>query len=128
MQSLSEDEQRLFRLYGKLPNKKDLLQNKFKVSTRTTPSHISVPTIRVKVASRLTFRGTVTRNASTSTPATTLSRKLAKPQTSALPPSVLSTLCRRISRTSLPPARTQTVPTATDIPETDSRAHKVGVR
>ncbi|MCJ1361553.1 hypothetical protein MMC16_000653 [Acarospora aff. strigata] len=28
--SLSEDEQRLFRLYGKLPNKKDLLQNKFK--------------------------------------------------------------------------------------------------
>lgn len=30
-QSLSEDEKRLFRLYGKLPNKKDLLQNKLKV-------------------------------------------------------------------------------------------------
>jgi len=28
--SLSPDEQRLFRLYGKLPNKKDLLQNKLK--------------------------------------------------------------------------------------------------
>lgn len=28
--SLSEDEKRLFRLYGKLPNKKDLLQNKLK--------------------------------------------------------------------------------------------------
>lgn len=27
---LSADEQRLFRLYGKLPNKKDLLQNKLK--------------------------------------------------------------------------------------------------
>ncbi|KAF2759461.1 Endosulfine-domain-containing protein, partial [Pseudovirgaria hyperparasitica] len=30
LQSLSPDEQRLFRLYGKLPNKKDLLQNKLK--------------------------------------------------------------------------------------------------
>ena len=30
-QSLSADEQRLFRLYGKLPTKKDLLQNKLKV-------------------------------------------------------------------------------------------------
>jgi len=28
--SLSEEEQRVFRLYGKLPNKKDLLQNKLK--------------------------------------------------------------------------------------------------
>ncbi|KAI9697002.1 MAG: hypothetical protein M1836_004963 [Candelina mexicana] len=28
--SLSEDEQRVFRLYGKLPTKKDLLQNKLK--------------------------------------------------------------------------------------------------
>lgn len=28
--SLSADEQRLFRMYGKLPNKKDLLQNKLK--------------------------------------------------------------------------------------------------
>ncbi|KAJ5995812.1 cAMP-regulated phosphoprotein family protein Igo1 [Penicillium waksmanii] len=27
---MSEDEQRLFRLYGKMPNKKDLLQNKLK--------------------------------------------------------------------------------------------------
>ena len=31
-QSLSEEEQKVFRLYGKLPNKKDLLQNKLKVS------------------------------------------------------------------------------------------------
>lgn len=29
--SLNEQEQKLFRLYGKLPNKKDLLQNKLKV-------------------------------------------------------------------------------------------------
>ena len=29
-QQLSEEEQKLFRLYGKLPNKKDLLQNKLK--------------------------------------------------------------------------------------------------
>ena len=28
---MSPDEQRLFRLYGKLPNKTDLLQNKLKV-------------------------------------------------------------------------------------------------
>ena len=30
-QKLSPDEQRLFRLYGKLPTKKDVLQNKLKV-------------------------------------------------------------------------------------------------
>lgn len=30
-QKMSPDEARLFRLYGKLPNKKDLLQNKLKV-------------------------------------------------------------------------------------------------
>jgi hypothetical protein len=30
-QKLSPDEQRLFRLYGKLPNSKDLIQNKLKV-------------------------------------------------------------------------------------------------
>jgi hypothetical protein len=29
-QKLSEEEQKLFRLYGKLPNKRDLLQNKLK--------------------------------------------------------------------------------------------------
>ncbi|KAL9092514.1 MAG: hypothetical protein Q9165_004318 [Trypethelium subeluteriae] len=29
--SMTEEEQKLFRLYGKLPNKKDLLQNKLKV-------------------------------------------------------------------------------------------------
>lgn len=38
-QSLSPDEQRLFRLYGKLPNKKDLLQNKLKVVTHLLTSH-----------------------------------------------------------------------------------------
>lgn len=40
-QSLSPDEQRLFRLYGKLPNKKDLLQNKLKVGAFLGPSMIS---------------------------------------------------------------------------------------
>jgi hypothetical protein len=29
---MSPEEAKLFRLYGKLPNKKDLLQNKLKVS------------------------------------------------------------------------------------------------
>lgn len=29
-QQLTEEEQKLFRLYGKLPNKRDLLQNKLK--------------------------------------------------------------------------------------------------
>jgi hypothetical protein len=33
VQKLSPDEQRLFRLYGKLPNSKDLIQNKLKVRT-----------------------------------------------------------------------------------------------
>lgn len=29
--SLNEEEQKLFRLYGKLPNRKDILSNKLKV-------------------------------------------------------------------------------------------------
>jgi hypothetical protein len=29
---MTPEEQKLFRLYGKMPNKKDLLQNKLKVS------------------------------------------------------------------------------------------------
>jgi hypothetical protein len=40
-QTLSPDEQRLFRLYGKLPNKKDLLQNKLKVRFRTFKPPVS---------------------------------------------------------------------------------------
>ncbi|KAK2805964.1 hypothetical protein FQN50_005979 [Emmonsiellopsis sp. PD_5] len=35
--SLSPDEQRLFRLYGKMPTKKDLLQNKLKVYSSLNP-------------------------------------------------------------------------------------------
>lgn len=31
VQSLNEEEQKLLRLYGKLPNRNDLLQNKLKV-------------------------------------------------------------------------------------------------
>jgi hypothetical protein len=34
---MSADEARLFRLYGKLPNKKDLLQNKLKVRLQPYP-------------------------------------------------------------------------------------------
>jgi hypothetical protein len=34
---MSPDEAKLFRLYGKLPNKKDLLQNKLKVSCAHAP-------------------------------------------------------------------------------------------
>lgn len=33
IQSLSPEEQRLFRMYGKLPNKQDLLKNKLKVDS-----------------------------------------------------------------------------------------------
>lgn len=43
---LSPDEQRLFRLYGKLPNKSDLLQNKLKVqplSFRTRTVNMTDP-------------------------------------------------------------------------------------
>ncbi|KAI9727148.1 MAG: hypothetical protein M1828_007349 [Chrysothrix sp. TS-e1954] len=36
--SLTPEEQKLFRLYGKLPNKKDLLQNKLKVTPLPSPS------------------------------------------------------------------------------------------
>ena len=39
-QSLSPEEQRLFRLYGKMPNKKDVLQNKLKVSYMLPPSSL----------------------------------------------------------------------------------------
>jgi hypothetical protein len=49
-QALSADEQRLFRLYGKLPNKKDLLQNKLKVRSQyatSTPTSLS-PTDRAQ--------------------------------------------------------------------------------
>jgi hypothetical protein len=35
-QAMSPDEQRLFRMYGKLPDKKNLLQNKLKVYTPLT--------------------------------------------------------------------------------------------
>jgi hypothetical protein len=35
---MSADEARLFRLYGKLPNKKDLLQNKLKVRLEPHPN------------------------------------------------------------------------------------------
>lgn len=45
-QKLSVDEQRLFRLYGKLPNKKDLLQNKLKVCvTRLVVSILLYPAL-----------------------------------------------------------------------------------
>lgn len=33
---MSADEAKLFRLYGKLPNKKDLLQNKLKVRRKVS--------------------------------------------------------------------------------------------
>jgi len=44
-QSMSADEQRLFRMYGKLPNKKDLLQNKLKVSLYIPPISIHQPSL-----------------------------------------------------------------------------------
>lgn len=41
LKSLNEEEQKLFRLYGKLPNKKDLLQNKLKVCLSPHPYPLS---------------------------------------------------------------------------------------
>jgi hypothetical protein len=41
MQKMSPDEARLFRLYGKLPNKKDLLQNKLKVNSTLETHRLS---------------------------------------------------------------------------------------
>ena len=40
-QQMSEQEAKLFRLYGKLPNKKDLLQNKLKVCRVARPPYKS---------------------------------------------------------------------------------------
>jgi hypothetical protein len=37
-QKMSPEEAKLFRLYGKLPNKKDLLQNKLKVRCTHAPA------------------------------------------------------------------------------------------
>lgn len=43
-QAMSPDEQRLFRMYGKLPDKKNLLQNKLKVHHHHfTPSSSTPP-------------------------------------------------------------------------------------
>lgn len=39
LQSLSPEEQRLLRLYGKMPTKKDVLQNKLKASPTPTQPH-----------------------------------------------------------------------------------------
>lgn len=44
-QSLSPEEQRLFRLYGKMPNKKDVLQNKLKVSYMLPLPSPQTPTV-----------------------------------------------------------------------------------
>ena len=70
---MSADEQRLFRLYGKLPNKKDLLQNKLKVSIFS----VLIASLEPELT-RLSHR-----SASTSTAAIMPSPKLAKLQTSA---------------------------------------------
>jgi hypothetical protein len=45
-QSLSPEEQRLLRLYGKMPTKKDVLQNKLKVSPISTQPHSTHSTHR----------------------------------------------------------------------------------
>lgn len=40
---MTPEEQKLFRLYGKMPNKKDLLQNKLKVSQKSPVSSSKPP-------------------------------------------------------------------------------------
>jgi hypothetical protein len=72
-QAMSPDEQRLFRMYGKLPDKKNLLQNKLKV---TTP----FPSILCPHHKPLTHNNRV-KSANTSTAATTPSAKPAKQAT-----------------------------------------------
>lgn len=42
-QAMSPDEQRLFRMYGKLPDKKNLLQNKLKVRISATSTALCAP-------------------------------------------------------------------------------------
>src|SRR5690242_14350724 len=85
---MSPEEAKLFRLYGKLPNKKDLLQNKLKVSFHST--------------SAILGHGELTRlhrSASTSTAATMPFPRPAKPQTWASPKSAASTPTPKRSRT-----------------------------
>lgn len=84
LQSFNEEEQKLFRLYGKLPNKKDLLQNKLKVRDSSGLSVRSLPIIL-----------TVVRSASISIPGTTPSPKLAKLLKEVLLRSVASTPFQR---------------------------------
>lgn len=63
LQSLSADEQRLFRLYGKLPNKKDLLQNKLKVRVHTQgflPSFLLNHLLPLAIESFLAYRSPLT--------------------------------------------------------------------
>lgn len=55
LQSLSPDEQRLLRLYGKMPNKKDVLQNKLKVGWPHTFSYRSFPNVPSIVQERKYF-------------------------------------------------------------------------
>jgi len=67
-QALSPDEQRLFRMYGKLPDKKNLLQHKLKVSRPNLHSfHLSF-VLPVLTQDPKPSRA---KNANTSTAATT---------------------------------------------------------
>jgi hypothetical protein len=47
---MSPDEQRLFRMYGKLPDKKNLLQNKLKVNPLFTLSTPPLHTTDARIA------------------------------------------------------------------------------
>ena len=116
-QSLSEEEQRLFRLYGKLPSKKDILKNKLKVflPPPTAPLHFT----------NLTGDKTK-RNANTSTQATTLSQKPVKPRTSAWQISALSIHFPKTFPITLPRARPQVLAGTRDLPL--KRAHSCMLR
>ena len=85
---MTEEEQKLFRLYGKLPNKKDLLQNKLKVS----------PASSVELRQVLTDNQHLNRSGSTLIPAIMPWRKLARPLLSASLLSDPNTLYPRTSR------------------------------
>lgn len=60
LQSLSPDEQRLLRLYGKVPTKKDLLQNKLKVRLSLLPPHF------IRLHLKYSDQTSLFRNANTS--------------------------------------------------------------
>ena len=86
---MTEEEQKLFRLYGKLPNKKDLLQNKLKVGLLL---HSLTPSYHTHIY-------VFARNVNISIQGTMPFPKPVKPPTVASPPLEVSTRFQKIFHT-----------------------------